>query len=37
MDKDRFIYPDLEYVYGLIREGTVVEIAEAVAGTLNFE
>ena len=37
MDKDRFIYPDLEYVYGLIREGTVVEIAEAVAGVLNFE
>ena len=37
MDEDRFLYPDLEYIYDLVREGTLVDLVEGMVGTLNFE
>ena len=37
LDEDRFIYPDLEYVYNIIHSGELVELVESIIGPLNFE
>lgn len=37
MEEDRFLYPDLEYIYNLVREGTLVDLVESIIGPLNFE
>lgn len=37
LDEDRFIYPDLEYIYDLLHSGELVEMVEAMVGPLNFE
>jgi histidine ammonia-lyase len=34
-DRDRFLSPDIEAVSGMVREGELVETAEAVCGTLE--
>ena len=37
MEEDRFLHPDLEYTYDLVREGTLVDLVERMVGALNFE
>lgn len=34
-DQDRFFHPDIEYIYELVKNGTLVEIAEGEIGTIN--
>lgn len=37
LDEDRFIYPDLEYIYELVHSGALVELVEGMIGPLDFE
>lgn len=36
VDNDRFLYPDIEYIFDLIRKGSLVDILEKEIGELEF-
>lgn len=36
VDQDRYLYPDIEYLYALVRDGTLVDLAEEQIGELDF-
>ena len=36
VDNDRFLYPDIEYIFGLVQKGTLVDILEKEIGALEF-
>ena len=36
VDNDRFLYPDIEYIFGLVQDGTLVDILEKEIGELEF-
>lgn len=36
VDEDRHFYPDIEYIYQLVREGNIVETAEKIVGKIKF-
>ena len=37
LNEDRYIYPDLEYIYDLLHSGELVELVEGMIGPLDFE
>lgn len=36
MEEDRYLYPDIEYIAGLVRDRTLVDLAEGEIGALEF-
>lgn len=36
VDNDRFLYPDIEYIFDRVREGTLVDLVEREIGPLEF-
>ena len=36
VDNDRFLHPDIEYIFSLVQDGTLVDILEREIGALEF-
>ena len=36
VENDRFLYPDIEYIYDLVRDSTLVDLVEKEIGALEF-
>ena len=36
VDNDRYLYPDIEYIFGLVRDCTLVDLVEESVGELEF-
>ena len=36
MDNDRYLYRDIEYIFSLVQDGTLVDILEQEIGALEF-
>ena len=36
VENDRFLYPDMEYIYGLVKDSTLVDLVEQEIGELEF-
>ena len=34
-DQDRFFYPDIEYIYTLVKDGTLIQLIEEETGAIN--
>lgn len=34
-DEDRFFHPDIEYIYGLVKDGTLIKLMEEEIGAIN--
>ena len=36
VDNDRYLYPDIEYIFHLVQDGTLVDVLEQEIGALEF-
>jgi histidine ammonia-lyase len=36
LEEDRYFYPDIEYIFQLIRSGTIIDTLEEVVGEMEF-
>ena len=34
-ENDRFFYPDIEYIYSLVKDGTLIQLIEEETGAIN--